>query len=62
MPVRVTYRTFIDLQGDLFSLNRLISGLADSLKTNDYILIEDDNKRCYNEEELRNALEERGII
>ena len=62
MPVRVTYRTFIDLQGDLFSLNRLISGLADSLKTNDYILIEDDNNRCYNEEELRNALNERGLL
>lgn len=63
MAVKVTYASLVESIVDAMSVEGLIRELFAKLESeNDYILIEDDNKRCYNEVELRNALKERGLL
>lgn len=63
MAVKVTYASLLESIVDAMSVESRIRELFAKLESeNDYILIEDDNKRCYNDEELRNALNERGLL
>lgn len=62
MAINVTYASFLESKVDAMSVESRIKELIEMLESeNDYILIEDDNKQCYNEEELRKALREKGI-
>ena len=58
MVVKVTYADFVGDMCDALSREQLIVKIAQSLNEGDYIEFED-GRRCYNETELRVAIEER---
>lgn len=61
MVTKNTLADFQDLRGDAVSLENRIKGLVATLETkDDYIEVGD--KKCYNEQELRVALKEGGIL
>lgn len=58
MVISVTYADFAGSMCDALSQEQLIVETAKSLNEGDYVEFED-GRRCYNEQELRNAIEER---
>ena len=61
--IQLTYGYFDISDGNAMTLDERIAEILKSLQDeNDYIIFEEDEKKCYNEQELRDALEEGGIL
>ena len=61
--IQLTYEYFDISDGNAMTLDERIAEVLESLQDeNDYIIFEEDEKKCYNEQELRDALEEGGIL
>ena len=61
--IQLPYDYFDVSNGNAMTLDERIAEVLESLQDeNDYIIFEEDEKKCYNEQELRDALEEGGIL
>ena len=61
--IQLTYNYFDINDGNAMTLEERIAEILKSLQDeNNYIIFEEDEKKCYNEQELRDALKEEGIL
>ena len=58
MVIKVSYADFVGSMCDALSQEQLIREIVQTLNEGDYVEFED-GRRCFNEQELRNAIEER---
>ena len=62
MEIQVTYASFVEGLIDAVSVEQRIIEVLRSIESDEDYIVFEDGRRCFNEQELRDALMDRGII
>lgn len=62
MEISVTYAYFVEERIDAVSVHQRINAVLKSLENDEDYIVFEDGRKCFNEQELREALMDRGVI